>query len=497
MPYVISLDIGTSSVRAILFDEKYKIIFKAQQEIKITSPQNSWIEQNPEELWLKSLSVLESVVKFSQKEKLKIAGLGITNQRETSIIWSIKTGKPIYPAIVWQDKRTVSFCQSLEKKGLAKKIYQKTGLRIDPYFSASKINWILNNVLGARKKARAGELFFGTVDTWMIWKLTGGKNHLTDVSNAGRTMLFDIKKLKWDTELLKIFNIPEAILPKVQASASSKRIFGNAKILKIELPILAVCGDQTAALYGHKCWRTGDIKVTYGTGGFVVANAGPNPKFKNSKLIITPAWQIENKITYALEGSIFQSGGALKWLRDNLRLFKNYNEADILTEKAINSQGVYLVPAFVGLGAPYWQPEARGIILGLSTKTQISNLITAAVESAAYQVDDILQVLSKEYFLKIKKIKIDGGLTENKHLIQFQTDISNILVEKSIITEMTVLGAARLAGQAIGWKNNFHQTGKVFGPKMFEKERNKLKGGWQKAILMEKIFNNLAKILKK
>lgn len=482
MRHLISLDVGTSSVRALLYNQDLDLINVAQREIKITSPNAGWVEQDPLELFEKSKEVLEEIVILAKDRNLEIAGLGITNQRETTILWSKKTGLPIYPAIVWQDRRTAKFCESLTKKGLNKKIYQKTGLRIDPYFSASKINWILKNVSQTKKPLKENDLLFGTVDSWIIWNLTSKQKHVTDVTNASRTMLFNINSLEWDSGLTKIFNIPKNILPVVFPSASIKNNFGIIKILDIEIPIISVCGDQTAALFGQECFKKGETKVTYGTGGFVVVNAGENPILKNSKLITTIAWQIDNKIVYALEGSIFQSGGALKWLRDNLQLFKDYDEADNLASEVKEENDLYLVPAFVGLGAPYWNPSAQGLIVGLTNQTKRQHLIKAAIESAAYQVNDILEVIAKDYFLKIKSIKVDGGLTLNNYLVQFQSDIARVLVENPNNKEMTGLGVARMAAKILSWNIKTKEAEKIYKPNLNIQQRNKLVIGWKKSI---------------
>jgi len=482
MKHLISLDVGTSSVRALLYDEAFDLISVAQREIKIMSPDNGWVEQDPIELCELSKKVLEEILVIAKNKNLEVSGLGITNQRETTIMWSKKTGLPVYPAIVWQDRRTADFCKSLEKKGFSKKIYQKTGLRIDPYFSASKINWLLKNVLQIKKLIKRNDVLFGTVDTWIIWNLTNKEKHLTDVTNASRTMLFNINKLEWDNDLIKIFNIPKSILPKVLPSASKDNNFGVVKILDFSVPIIAVCGDQTSALYGQACFKKGEAKATYGTGGFVLVNAGEKVILKNSKLLTTIAWQIDKKIVYALEGSIFQSGGALKWLRDNLKLFKDYDEADNLAAEVNDKSNIYLVPAFVGLGAPYWDSAAQGVIVGLTNKTKKQHLIKAAFESAAYQVNDILKLIAKDYLLKIKKIKVDGGMTLNNYLMQFQADISQVTVEKPENKEMTGIGVAKMAADILSWSYKNNSVGKEYKPNLKKQLRNKLLVGWEKTI---------------
>ncbi|KKR48701.1 MAG: Glycerol kinase [Candidatus Magasanikbacteria bacterium GW2011_GWC2_40_17] len=482
MEYIISLDIGTSSVRALVFDSQLVIQETAQVELKTFYPQNGWVEQDPLELWQKSQEVLEKVLQSAQKNNWIIKGIGITNQRETVVAWSKKTGQPIYNAIVWQDRRTARYCQKLQKQGWFKKIYEKTGLRLDPYFSASKINWILNNVEQAKKIIKNNDLLVGTIDTWLIWNLTKKQSHLTDVSNASRTMLFNIKSLKWDEELLKIFKIPFTILPQVVASACRGKNFGLAKIKNQEIPLLAVCGDQTSALFGQNCLIRGEVKATYGTGGFVVVNAGSKIKLKNSKLITTIAWQINKEIIYALEGSIFQSGGSLKWLRDNLGLFNNYEEINLFSNESKDSNGVYLVPAFVGLGAPHWKPEVRGMISGLNHQTRKGHLINAAIESAAFQVNDILEVIKKEYKLKIGSLKVDGGLTKSNYLLQFQANISNILVNKNKNEEMTGRGVALMAAKILAWPSPASLVDKPFKPLATIIQRKEKLNGWKKSL---------------
>lgn len=487
MEHLISLDIGTSSVRALIFDSRFTVKKAVQSELKSFYPFPGWVEQDPKELWQKSEEILKKALLIAQKNNWIIKGLGITNQRETVIAWSKKTGQPVYRAIVWQDRRTAEYCESLKKQGWNEKIYKKTGLRLDPYFSASKINWILNNVPEAKKLIKNDDLLIGTVDTWLIWNLTKGQKHLTDVSNASRTMLFNVNSLQWDRELLKVFKISSKVLPQISASAMANKNFGLIKIGNQDLPILAVCGDQTSALYGQKCLIKGEAKATYGTGGFVVVNAGQKINLKNSKLLTTIAWQKDKQIIYALEGSIFQSGGALKWLRDNLQLFKSYEEANFLSNKVKDSAGVYLVPAFVGLGAPYWKPQAQGLILGLHNQIKKGHIIKAAIESAAFQVNDILEVIKKDYGIKIKKLKVDGGLTKSKYLLQFQSDLSQIFVEKPTDLEMTCLGVAQLSAYVLGWNVKLTNKIKIFKP---QKKINQIKNslaGWKKSLF--KVLN--------
>lgn len=488
MKHIVSLDIGTSSVRTLIFspDSQVKGIF--QIELKSFYPKAGWVEQDPQELQEKSWQVLKQAGDFCQKNNLVVGGLAITNQRETIIAWSKKTGLAIYQAIGWQDRRTAEECDKLVKRGYEEKIYHCTGLRLDPYFSASKIKWILNHVPQAKKLIKKDDLLVGTVDTWLIWNLTKGQQHVTDVSNASRTMLFNINSLTWDSDLLKIFKIPKNILPTVKASFSVNENFGLVSFSNQKIPILAVCGDQTSALYGEQCFKKGETKVTYGTGGFVVVNAGEKIKLNSSKLITTIAWQINKTVVYALEGSIFQSGGSLRWLRDNLDLFKDYTEANLLSEQAQNSNGVYLVPAFTGLGSPYWLPQVQGLIKGLTNQTTTGHLINAAVESAAFQVNDIFEAIKKNYKIKIKSIKVDGGLTKNKHLLQFQAGISQVKIFKYANSEMTSWGVASMAGQALKWPSTFLSLESKNFPQMSFQQRKEKKVGWKKSL--EEVFNN-------
>ncbi|HPV70421.1 MAG TPA: glycerol kinase GlpK [Candidatus Magasanikbacteria bacterium] len=482
MKYIVSLDVGTSSVRTLIFSPEAQIKGIFQIELKSSYPKIGWVEQDPQELWEKSQEVVRQAGEFCQKNNLAIGGLAITNQRETIIAWSKKTGQAIYQAIGWQDRRTAEECQKLVKRGFEDKIYRRTGLCLDPYFSASKIKWIITNVPQAKKLIRKNDLLVGTVDTWMIWNFTKGQQHVTDVSNASRTMLFNINSLVWDNDLLKIFRIPQNILPTVKASFSVNQNFGLTTILDEKIPILAVCGDQTSALYGEQCFKKGQTKITYGTGGFVVVNAGEKIKLNNPKIITTIAWQINKTIVYALEGSIFQSGGSLKWLRDNLGLFKDYTEANLLSEQTQDSKNVYFVPALTGLGSPHWLPQVQGLIRGLTNQTTAGHLVNAAVESAAFQVDDILETIKKNYKIKIKSVKVDGGLTKNKHLLDFQAGISRVRVFKSVNSEMTGWGVASLAGQSLKWPLVPLLLESETKFQMSSQQRKEKKTGWKKNI---------------
>ncbi len=451
--YILSIDQGTTSSRAIIFDQKGKMISMAQKEFKQIYPNAAWVEHDPNEIWSSQLSVATEAVAQAGLNMDEIAAIGITNQRETTIVWDKKTGKPIYNAIVWQDRRTAERCDDLIKQGHGRKIQKKTGLLIDAYFSASKIAWILDHVKGARKKAENGELAFGTVDSWLVWNLTGGKKHLTDVSNASRTMLFNINTMAWDKDLLKLFNIPLNMMPEVR---SSSEIYGNThpKILAAEIPIAGIAGDQQAALFGQLCVQTGMVKNTYGTGCFMLMNIGPKPTLSKNKLVTTVAWKIGEQTTYALEGSIFIGGAVVQWLRDGLGIIKSSEEVEQLAKIEKDNGGVYLVPAFAGLGAPHWNPHARGTLIGITRGTTAGHLARAALESIAFQTVDILKAMEADAGHPIKELRVDGGATVNNQLLQFQSNTLQTPVIRPKNTETTAIGAAYLAGLAVGlWKN--------------------------------------------
>ncbi|MBW3126970.1 glycerol kinase GlpK [Hymenobacter profundi] len=448
--YILSLDQGTTSSRAILFDQKGHIVSQAQKEFTQIFPKPGWVEHDPLEIWSTQAGVAaEATVKAGQNGK-SIAALGITNQRETVVVWNRKTGKPVYNAIVWQDRRTAAYCDELRAEGREDLIRSKTGLLLDAYFSASKVGWILDNVKGARKKAEAGKLAFGTVDSWLIWNFTQGELHVTDVTNASRTMLFNIHSLAWDDELLALFDIPRSMLPEVRQSSE---VYGETKttIFASKIPIAGIAGDQQAALFGQLCTAPGMVKSTYGTGCFMLMNIGTEPKASQNNLLTTVAWQINGQVQYALEGSIFIAGAVVQWLRDNLGIIKTSAEVEQLARQVSSTDGVYFVPAFAGLGAPYWDPYARGVIFGMSRATKAAHVARAAVEAIAYQTMDVLQAMQADAELPITALRVDGGATSNELLMQFLADVLNTSVVRPRMAETTALGAAYLAGLAVGY----------------------------------------------
>ncbi len=484
--YVLSLDQGTTSSRAIIFDQVGNIISVAQREFTQIYPHPGWVEHNAEEIWSTQASVaLEAILK-ANLEGGNIVSIGITNQRETTVIWDKKTGEPIFNAIVWQDRRTFKYCDQIKKEGLTEMIRKKTGLIIDPYFSATKIRWILENVPGAKKKAHSGSLAFGTIDSWLIWNLTGKKIHVTDVTNASRTMLFNIHTLNWDQELVDLFNIPVTMLPEVK---SSSEIFGytTGHILSHKIPISGIAGDQQAALFGQMCTKIGMVKNTYGTGCFMLMNVGDNPVFSQNNLITTVAWKIKNKVQYALEGSVFIAGAVVQWLRDGLGLLLSSNEAEILASSVENTEGLYMVPAFSGLGAPYWDQKARGTIVGITRGTSSAHFVRAALESIAFQNMDVLKAMEADSGISIKELRVDGGATVNKLLMQFQSDILNVKVVKSKISELTAAGAAYLAGLAVNYWSSLEEIQdkwkleQIFEPKGMSSRLERIQG-WKRAI---------------
>ncbi|WP_196936494.1 glycerol kinase GlpK [Sphingobacterium hungaricum] len=451
--YILALDQGTTSSRAILFDKKGQIVNIAQKEFEQIFPKSGWVEHNPQTIWSTQLAVVTEVLAKSKVKIDLVKGIGITNQRETTVVWSRKTGEPVYNAIVWQDRRTAAYCREIAEQGHLETIQKKTGLLIDAYFSASKINWILEHVKGARALAEKGQLAFGTVDSWLIWNLTDGKKHITDVSNASRTMLYNINDLAWDKELLEIFNIPESMLPEVK---SSSEVYGetSAELTAKPVPIAGIAGDQQAALFGQLCTTKGMVKNTYGTGCFLLMNIGSKPVISTNKLVTTIGWKIGNKVTYALEGSIFIGGAVVQWLRDELGIIKKSSEIEKLATSVPDTNGVYMVPAFAGLGSPHWVPDARGSIFGISRGSNDAHIARASLESIAYQTYDILKAMEADSGAKIKEVRVDGGATKNSFLMQFQADILKSKVIRPKITETTALGAAYLAGLAVGfWKD--------------------------------------------
>ncbi len=486
MKYILALDQGTTSCRAILFDKKGNIVATEQQEFTQIFPQPAWVEHNANEIWKTQLEVAQDVLSNNEVTADQIAGIGITNQRETTVIWDKKTGKPIHNAIVWQDRRTASFCDELKSEGWEPYIRTNTGLVIDAYFSGTKVKWLLDNVPGARARAKKGELLFGTMDTWLVWNLTGGKVHVTDYSNASRTLLFNIKTLKWDKEVLKRFDIPVKMLPKVKPSSmvygkSLSTLFGKP------IPVAGMAGDQQAALFGQGCREVGMAKNTYGTGCFMLMNTGETPVESKAGLLTTIAWGIDGKVTYALEGSVFIAGAAIQWLRDGLKILDSAPDSEFFAEKVDDNGGVYVVPAFAGLGAPYWDMYARGAIFGLTRGSSKSHIIRATLESLAYQTRDVLDAMKKDSRLPLTTLRVDGGACANDLLMQFQADILKTTVQRPKVIETTALGAAYLAGLAVGfWTprniSKGWQLDRTFKPKMTAAKRKKLYSGWQKAV---------------
>lgn len=485
--YIMALDQGTTSSRCILFDKGGNIRSIAQKEFTQIYPQPGWVEHNPREIWSSQLAVaIESMAQVGAHAE-QIAGIGITNQRETTIIWDKTTGEPVYNAIVWQCRRTSDMIEDLKKDGFDQVIRQKTGLIPDAYFSASKIAWILENVEGARERAERGELLFGTVDTWLIWNLTGGKVHVTDYSNASRTMLFDIHRLCWDEEIMERFRIPASLLPKV---CPSSYVFGHtdASVLGGEIPIAGAAGDQQAALFGQCCFEQGEVKNTYGTGCFLLMNTGKDAITSNSGLLTTIAASTEGNIEYALEGSVFVAGAGIQWLRDSMRMLKSSAQSQEYAENVEDTAGVYVVPAFAGMGAPYWNQYARGTIVGITRGCTKEHFIRATLESIAYQTADVLRAMEQDSGMDLKSLKVDGGASANDFLMQFQADIVNTQVQRPQCIETTALGAAYLAGLATGYwsskeeiKANW-QIGSTFESKMADEKRTSLLKGWKKAV---------------
>lgn len=482
--HIIALDQGTTSSRTVLFNEKGKIDGISQQETKQIYPKHGWVEQDPIEIYQTQLQTFKDVIKKKKIDSSNIAAIGITNQRETTVIWNKKTGKPIYNAIVWQDVRTTDICKDLKKQGLDNYVKKNTGLVIDSYFSATKIKWILDNVTNARKQAENGELLFGTIDTWLLWNLTNGKVHATDYSNASRTMLYNIKTLQWDNKLLKILGIPKSMLPQVKASSYH---YDNFTFDEINIPITGIAGDQQAALFGQACFEIGDTKNTYGTGCFLLMNTGEKIQYSKNGLLTTIAWGIDNKVYYALEGSVFIAGAAVQWLRDGLKIIDNAQETEFYANQIKEESSVYVVPAFSGLGAPYWDMDARGAIFGLTRDTGKNHLIKATLESIAYQSKDLINAMQDDSKVKLNSLKVDGGASANNYLMQFQADILDTNVERAEIIESTALGAAYLAGIGIGlWsKEDILKNRKIdkkFNPNMEKQKRDKLYKNWKKAI---------------
>lgn len=486
--YILSLDQGTTSSRAIIFNKRGEIVHSAQKEFQQYFPKPGWVEHNPNEIFGSILSVIAAVLSESGIKPEQIAGIGITNQRETTVVWEKATGNPVYNAIVWQSRQTSSICEDLIAHGLDALFRERTGLLIDAYFSGTKIKWILDHAEGAREKADRGELLFGTIDTWIIWKLTGGKSHVTDYSNASRTLLFNIHELKWDEELLSILEVPKSMLPEVR---SSSEIYGFTSAFHFfgkEVPVAGIAGDQQAALFGQACFEKGMAKNTYGTGCFMLMNTGEKAVRSEQGLLTTIAWGLNGKVKYALEGSIFVAGSALQWLRDGLRMLKHAHDSEDYAKKVPSTDGVYVVPAFVGLGTPYWDSDVRGAVFGLTRGTSKEHFIRAVLESLAYQTKDVLSAMEADSGISLKKLRVDGGAVKNNFLMEFQSDLLNVPVERPIINETTALGVAYLAGLAVGYWNCQEEIAenwamdRSFHPNMNNDIRMTLYSGWKKAV---------------
>lgn len=489
--YILSLDEGTTSARAILFDKDANVVSLSQYEFTQIYPEPSWVEHNPQEIYSAQYTALTECITKANIDPKDIAAVGITNQRETAIVWDKNTGEPVYNAIVWQCRRTADICEQLKKDGLEEYITNTTGLKIDAYFSGTKIKWILDNVKGAREKAEKGELLFGTVDTWLLWKLSGGKIHITDYTNASRTMLFDIHKLCWDEKLLDVLNIPKSMLPEVK---SCSEVYGEVNILGESIAVSGIAGDQQAALFGQRCFEKCDIKNTYGTGCFLLMNTGDTAYKSKNGLLTTIAASFDGKINYALEGSVFVGGAVIQWLRDELKLIKKSSDSERYAKRVENNGGVYIVPAFAGLGAPHWDMYAKGTICGLTRGSNKNHIVRAALEAIAYQTNDLLESLKADTGLEVKSILADGGASANKFLMQFQADISNTTVICPESSEATALGAAFLAGLAVGFFESTNEIAKIninknsLTPAIDNKNRQNLLNGWQKAVLASKAF---------
>lgn len=492
--YILALDQGTTSTRAILFNKKGEIFHKSQVEFNQYFPHSGWVEHNANEIWSSVLAVMASVMVDKNIQPKQIAGIGITNQRETTVVWDRHTGKPIYNAIVWQSRQTAPICEELKQQGLEDVFRRKTGLLLDPYFSGTKLKWILDHVEGAREKAENGDLLFGTIDTWLVWKLSGGKAHVTDYSNASRTLMFNIHELQWDEELLEILNVPATMLPEVRPSSEVYAHTVDYHFFGRSVPIAGMAGDQQAALFGQTCFESGMGKNTYGTGCFMLLHTGEQAVESKHGLLTTIAWGIDGKIEYALEGSIFVAGSAIQWLRDGLRMFRDADESEKYAQKVSSSEGVYVVPAFVGLGTPYWDSDVKGAVFGLTRGTSKEHFIRATLESLAYQTKDVLEAMEADSGIPLKTLRVDGGAVKNNFLMQFQSDLLDVSVERPKIEETTALGAAYLAGLAIGfWENkdeikHFWEVDQTFEANMEEKERVSLYDGWKKAIEATMVF---------
>ncbi|MGJ7922310.1 glycerol kinase GlpK [Neobacillus sp. LXY-4] len=486
--YILSLDQGTTSSRAILFNQKGEIVHIAQKEFTQHFPKPGWVEHNASEIWGSILAVIAGCLSESNIKPEQVAGIGITNQRETTVVWDKETGIPVYNAIVWQSRQTSEICEELKEKGYNDLFREKTGLLIDAYFSGTKVKWILDNVEGARAKAEAGKLLFGTIDTWIIWKLSGGKAHVTDYSNASRTLMYNIHDLKWDEELLEILNVPAAMLPEVRPSSEIYAHTVDYHFFGKEVPIAGAAGDQQAALFGQACFEQGMAKNTYGTGCFMLMNTGAKAVRSEHGLLTTIAWGLNGKVEYALEGSIFVAGSAIQWLRDGLEMLKDAKDSEEYATKVASTDGVYVVPAFVGLGTPYWDSDVRGAVFGLTRGTSKAHFIRATLESLAYQTKDVLSAMEADSGIELKTLRVDGGAVKNNFLMEFQSGILNVPVERPTVNETTALGAAYLAGLAVGYWESQDEIATQwaiehsFEPTMDDSERDQLYSGWKKAV---------------
>lgn len=492
--YILSIDQGTTSSRAILFNKEGEIKGVSQREFKQHFPHPGWVEHDANEIWTSVLSVMAELLNENNINTNQIEGIGITNQRETTVVWDKNTGRPIYHAIVWQSRQTQDICTDLKEQVYEETFREKTGLLLDPYFAGTKVKWILDHVEGAREKAENGDLLFGTIDSWLVWKLSGRTAHITDYTNASRTLMFNIYDLKWDDELLELLDIPKQMLPEVKESSE---IYGKTidyHFFGQEVPIAGIAGDQQAALFGQACFDRGDVKNTYGTGGFMLMNTGEEAVKSESGLLTTIAYGLDGKVNYALEGSIFVSGSAIQWLRDGLRMINSAPQTENYASRVDSTEGVYMVPAFVGLGTPYWDSEARGAIFGLSRGTEKEHFIRATLESLCYQTRDVMEAMSKDSGIEVQNLRVDGGAVKNNFIMQFQADIVNSSVERPEIQETTALGAAYLAGLAVGFwddKEDIRERWKLqteFKPEMDEEQRHKLYSGWKKAVKATQVF---------
>lgn len=492
--FILALDQGTTSSRAILFNQAGEIHYSYQQEFPQYFPETGWVEHDAEQIWSSILSCIATVLADKHIDASQIAGIGITNQRETTVIWDKNTGKPIYNAIVWQSRQTADICEELKMNGYNELFRDKTGLLIDAYFSGTKVKWILDNVAGAREKADNGDLLFGTIDTWLIWKLTNGKVHVTDYSNASRTLMYNIYDLQWDDELLDILSVPKSMLPEVKGSSEIYGYTDATCFFGGEVPIAGAAGDQQAALFGQTCFEEGMVKNTYGTGCFMLMNTGSKAVKSKNGLLTTLAWGIDGKVTYALEGSIFVAGSAIQWLRDGMRMIKDSADSELYATRVESTEGVYVVPAFVGLGTPYWDSEVRGAVFGLTRGTTKEHFIRATLESLCYQTNDVLGAMEADSGIPFKTLRVDGGAVANNFLMQFQSDLLNVPVDRPVINETTALGAAYLAGLAVGfWQSKeeiaaYWKLDHQFEPEMTEQTRKSNYEGWKKAVMAAQIF---------